>query len=618
MEALNVIKNGLSHDSVPVRLNTISHIAMVAKVLEAEVVQTHLFPIIDGHVFGGKAEEFDLGTERLGGFKKDVSDEDVAALAGNLDGEFMMNAGGLEFCEKQLEFLARTCCAEETVIRTNATKSLISCINLMAPEESHQFILPIFHRLQEDVTFPNRVSAAQISPVLYKNIEDPEIRVEILEIYKKLIRDPMPMVRTEAFKQLSEFIKLSDSKFYNTHCCLFLHHLINEPSSPGEAKLLLVQIALTILEEFPQKENRADIIFQRTWCWLEQAGKSPAWRTRSEFLKHLPRICAGYDAINLRNVCTENIYPIILDLLADSETKVRELALEKFVEVIDYLDVEEPNTLLQTIAALAIDDALEVKEKCASKVIEIFTRCNLDTKKLIEILNEFKNDSKADQQNPNSSVLMNLCENFGTLVNNADNEYLPAIHDFVNDIYWEQDQKWRIQHAIVMNVAQISERYTQQEFDSSPFKGIFFGAFTEKAYQVREEACKQLPQLCVSFDPSYVFETLFSPITELFTKSKSKYQHRVVAFHALRAFAENDLKLEIFDNYFASMLDAGLEDPVSNVKIIVCRACYSASDVINESAARETVIQKLDNLKDDPDQDCRYYAYEALQKLNQI
>jgi len=618
MEALNVIKNGLNHGSVPVRLNTISHIAMVAKVLEASAVQDHLFPIINHHVFPGKSEEFDE-TDRLGGFKKDVSDEDVAALAKRLDGEFMMNAGGLEYCEKQLKFLERTCFAEETVIRKNSTLSLISCIEHMASGQSQQYILPIFHTLFEHETFPNRVSAAQISPVLYKNIEDPDIRVEILEIYKKLIRDPMPMVRTEAFKQLSEFIKLSDSTFYSSHCGLFLHHLTNEPSSPGEAKLLLVTVALTILEDHAQKEPRTDIVFQRSWPWLEKAGNSPAWRTRLEFLKFLPRICAGYDAINLRNVCTENIYPIIVELLGDSEVKVRELALEKFVEVIEYLDIEDPSALLDRISSLAVDDAVEVKEKCASKVIEIFTRCNLDLGKLMEIIQEFKNEMNVDAQNPSSSVLMNLCEKLGTLVNNAEEKYLPDIHKFVEEIYWQEDQKWRIQHAIVMNIGQISTKYSESDFDASPFKRICCDAFEEKAYQVREEACEQLPQICQSYGADYVFETLFSQIREVFTKTKSKFQHRIVAFLALRAFAEkNVLTLEIFNNYFVPMLETGLEDPVSNVKIIVCRSCHSAASIINESSLRTMITTKLDNLKNDADPDCRYYSQEALEKINQI
>jgi len=250
-DPVEVLEESLKDDSnTAERLKTIGHLKVIAKVIGPEKTKNNLFPLLHRHCFKDDR------------FRRDVSEEDLTEIARCLDSEFLKIAQTEKIV---LDLLEKISAAEETVIRDCVGESLCDCLNSMSKASVKKVGLPLFKRLMDGV-FGQRIMAINIFSTLLPKLEK---KKEMLDLYKKLIRDEMPMVRSNAFRKLPELVEACDSKFYMSHCRLFLHHLSNEVS-PGLAKLSLVKIILTLIKTQSKQGVSPEEIQQRTWTWLEK------------------------------------------------------------------------------------------------------------------------------------------------------------------------------------------------------------------------------------------------------------------------------------------------------------------------------------------------------------
>eukprot|EP00494_Astrolonche_serrata_P006289 UN06306 len=297
-------------------------------------------------------------------------------------------------CDKVLlGLLEKLSSAEETVIRTNTAESISSCFKIMDKDSIIKLGLPLFGRMKKG-GFGQRITCINIFPDLLKQTEK-DIRKEMLDTYKKFIRDDMPMVRTQAYRRLPDLVEVCDKSFYTTYCRLFLHHLVNEVS-PGQAKHALVNIVLAILRKMKEAKSPVEDIQQCTWTWLSKVGKNDAWRMRNIFAENLVTICELYDSIGLSKLNSTGVLPICLELLSDTEPQVRELALRKFSIAVKYMEIaqEHKETLQEKLCALAYDETHQaVREVVAANIVDLFHKAELDMNKLLEILKAFKDES---------------------------------------------------------------------------------------------------------------------------------------------------------------------------------------------------------------------------------
>jgi len=575
MDPIEVIEQDLQSSETHVRVKCISHFPLVAKVIGPEDTQKRLLPLIFNHCFKKKPSAL----------THDVEEEDIKEIAAVFDKEFLLNAGGEEHCEKQLEFLEKAAGAEETVVRQAAAKSLSSCISVISPEKNSKTCIQIFKRLSGSEKWANRITSASIAPSLYEHIKNPEFRSEIMDVFKLLIRDEMPLVRAQAFKDLPSLIAVCDESFYSSHCRLFLHHLTNEVS-PHHANLEIVNIAITLLREHNKKNVSTDQILSRTWQWFEKAGESDSWRLRNAFIRKVPEICELYEKAELRQVNSDNILPVCLKILNDPEPQVREIALGKFVKAAPFMDcLPYRDSLLEKINGLSEDMHQAVKENCSLHVIDFFVECKLtdDLNKLVTIINNL------DTGGNSPTVITNLCRNLGKLfevVENTANK--PHIEKCV--MKWFENRTWRIRHALISSLGMISKSYTADDF---PFLDIIRSAFTDSACQVRVEACNQLPAIYENLGENCVQELI--NVCQSHT-SALNYHHRLIVCHVIDAFAK--ISATIFDDQFQAMCVERLQDQIVNVKIAACISIQNSVEKWAGNPGVAAIEEQLEKMKE--------------------
>jgi len=583
MDPIDVIGQDLLSSETHVRIKCISHFPLVAKVIGPQDTQKRLLPLIFKHCFPESKA-----------LTHDVQEEDIKEIALVLNKEFLINAGGEEYCEKQFEFLEKASSAEETVVRKTAAESLSSCISALSPEKNSKIGITVFKRLCESNEWPNRITSATIAASLYEHLNNPEQRAQIVDSFKLLIRDEMPLVRAQAFKDLPSLIAVCDESFYSSHCRLFLHHLTNEVS-PSQANLEIINIAISLLREHSKRNVSSEQLLARTWPWFEKAGESDSWRLRNAFIRKVPEICELYDKMELRQVNSENILPVCLKILVDPEPQVREIALEKFVKAAPFMDCSPyKESLLEKITALSEDMNQTVKENCSSHVIDFFVECKLtdDLGKLISIINNL--DTGGNPQFP--TVITNLCSKLGKLfevVEGTDNK--SHVEDCVKK--WFEHRTWRIRHALVSSLGIISKSYAKAE--TFPFLDIIKNAFTDSACQVRVEACKQLPDIFQNLGKNAAQELI--DVCQSHT-SALNYHHRLIICHVIDAFSEKSTTE--FDSQFQTMCIERLQDAIVNVKIA---ACISIQKSVGKWAGSsqlsdvEAQLEKMKTCDEDPD-----------------
>lgn len=488
-------------------------------------------------------------------------------------------------------------------MREAAAKSFCECINLMSSEFAHAKILPIFGRLCDSDSFPTKVCAAIVAPSLFSKLSDDVSKNEMLDRFKKLVRDSSRLVQMQAFKELPALVENSEFKFRDHH--LYIMKLLDAEIVQNRSKLVLVKVALTMLKKYP--ENFDDDI---ALPWFEMAGKSLSWRMRVEFINTLPEICQTYADLDRKNVCSQNLYPLCISTLTDSEPQVREVALKKLPESIKFFKVDD--TLLEALKTLSEDENQSVKEMFAKTVIRTFAiaQPQMEVAALMEIVgNIVKTET-------DGCVIMNLCECFGDLVGLTMN--IPKYHDSLQSfVPWFQHNKWRIRWALVSNMAQLCSHYTHTEFDKSSYKSMFLKAFTDPAFEVRDEACRQLPEIAKNMDEDYVFDTLILPVLQQ-NRTAQNYHFRLMTFTLITAFAESDFAAEKFGEYFGECLIEGLRDAVVNCRIKAYQCVHYASSKLKNGGAAsrvDTVTNLCESALEDDDPDVAYFAKVALAEL---
>jgi len=626
MDPLSRIRSDLSNDDISVRIKCITHLPLVAKFLAGAQVPNKLIPLLERHCFrdssfGPVTSPIENNQNGSLPFKALANDEDISQLALHLNGLFYENAGGFAYCSKQLAFLEKCASHEETLVREAATQSLVEIIKIMKGQEVHDKVWPIFCRMATSTWFPNKCSLAFIAPSVFGKIEDPGLREKILEEYKKTIRNNMHLVRLQAYKQLCNLIEIAPPKFYDTHFRAFLHHVSHESNFAGKTsintrtdKFNLVKVALTMLESYSARAMSDSEVVDATWKWLEAAGTHESWRLRTEFIKCAPRICEMYSKLNTTgDHNTESVYPICLSILVDSEPQVREVAIGKFTECLPYFQVEDKKELLQKLTSLSKDDTQQVKEKFAKNVIKIFRAAQLNVKDLMDIIYSMKNEASANT----NVIAMNFCSNLGDLVammQNSDEDN-STLYELVEE--WFRDLRWRIRWAIITSMGEVCKHYSLAEFEKSPFKVIMVKAFDDVAFEVREEACRQVPFLVSPFGQKFVFDTLLAPTRTHFETSKN-YHLRLSLFQIIRSLA-TVLDAPSFNNNisnFPKLLLEGLSDPVVNVRIVVCETVLASANLLEDSQTVREIKNKLTDLQGDSDLDCSYFSSLALQELS--
>lgn len=142
---MDLLKEEMQSNQMSVRINAIHRVSLVATVIGDAGVKNELLPYLDKLV--------------------DTEDDEILfSISNQLGSLFPTYTKHFEPMVKTLEKLA---VFEETVVRDQSVRSMISIAENLSPEQNAASVIPCVLRLASGNWFTNRVSAIHIMASLY-------------------------------------------------------------------------------------------------------------------------------------------------------------------------------------------------------------------------------------------------------------------------------------------------------------------------------------------------------------------------------------------------------------------------------------------------------------------
>jgi len=638
IDPLNILKEDLADDSVEIQLEAIKALSTVAMAMGPERVCGELFKALESYCFpveiqAAMSPEAYSNTDALA-----AKEEVLAAIAEHLTPDFIEYCGGSSKAAKaMLPLLHKLCMVEETVIRNNAVEALSNIIRKLEAADVQKHALPILEALSGDEWFTSKCSASGLSAPLYRMLASPDSRKKVLDIHQKLCTDDMPMVKSDAYKNLVPLLDSLDDVSLATD---FVSPLLESLSKEliESMRQSIVDIVAKLAERahsltYPdakaddgdEKSSAADKDSEviagagdgakitggirgdaqtLTMHFLQFAVDDDSWRVR----KYCAQKIATVAYYIKPSVVSSDVRQLYVKLLTDTEPQVRKAAISSLEKVLACSEGETFATALAgktgPISSLVSDSVAEVRESLAENIAYLGE--HLSATAISEV---FLPSLKKLASDDSPLARLNLCSKLSIIckilgIDKFSSDILPLLKEVTID------QRWRVRNSVVQNLADIGVQMGSSKFAESRLKDILVQSLKDPAATVRDTACEQVRKLHKEFGHEWMTANFFEQMVSIY-KDSGNYLHRMVPLKAIKLMAPELTGAQIRTD-FATLLLQALKDPISNVRFTACRVLIVVLPKVDSTISEKftTLLKTL--ASSDEDEDVVYFAQEAL------
>lgn len=245
-----------------------------------------------------------------------MDDEDeVLQILAEVLGNFVEHVGGQGYCRVLLPLLENLCQITDEQVRERTILSM----RKMIPKNEDYFV-SMLKRFNISEYYTCRIVAIELIPSIYGNIST-ITQIEILNIFKNLIRDPLSMVRKTSAKVLANFVKVLNSGQEKDMIEIFQVLLKDEEDF---VRLFLVDALIHIANVLPMNKYK-DIING----FFQFLANDPSWRIRYTLCDRIKEIGLVLGRENTKNY----VLPLYIKCLQEGEPEVI-LLIIKFILII--------------------------------------------------------------------------------------------------------------------------------------------------------------------------------------------------------------------------------------------------------------------------------------------
>ena len=653
-----VLLEELKHDDIQLRINATRRISTIADALGPERTRGELLPFI---------------TETI-----DDEDEVLLTLAEEL-GDFIKEVGGSAHAPVLVQPLETLATVEETIVRDKAVESLCrlsSDVAALSEQDAHtlhvEYMYPLLQRLAAGDWFTSRISATTLLPDIYRRIlsDDPELRADIMSLYKTLARDETPMVRRAAASQIGKFataVHAISPEAVRELAAVFGDLVADEQDS---VRLLIVEnsaVFARLLELKPNPEsgdalmtaesngdrssgtddeNKPSEDQQQDSTPNDQSTNPPtengpmsapmgpdrildvvrgfatdkSWRVRYMVADHLSDLCSALGADATRSA----LLPSYIALLKDNEPEVRTAAAFKVTDMIKRL-VELPAKagsnsgldhalyeILPIVEQLVTDSSQHVRAALASNIMGLapVLGTNVTISHLVEVVLALLKDEYPEVR---LNVIARLDKvSFIMSIEKLNSELLPAIVDLA------EDKNWRVRLAIIEHIPLLARQLGKEFFeDNSKLGELCISWLGDCVYSVREAAISNLKALAEVFGLEWAKEHIVPQVLNMYDSS-ANYLLRMTSLHAIGILSAVVGAEIVEESFLPIVTDRASRDPVPNVRFCSAKTLKLVIPHVRKDVQESKIRPCLMALvgESEKDKDVTYFAQQALLELS--
>ena len=576
VDALELFKSEIRSLDLPVRLECIAHMDVIAYAMGAKEAETTLIPLI---------------TECVKGVFCPDDDEMLLAFAKNLPRmlPFLPEESGPASLVPILELLASQ---DETVIRDAAVASLgqIALINASVCSES---CFPALLRLFKAEWFSSKLAACGFAPYVYK-LASEESRAQIRALFLACANDETPMVKRAAAVNLSRMIDVVEKSFVIKEFLPVFKQLARDDTQDA-VRSSCVAASLSLCKLFSEQEAQ-----EHVRDTVASLATDKSWRVRLAVVKVYGNLCA---CMGKESTISHLVEPLV-GLMKDQEPDVRKAAIVAFQSVASLLSPSLVASYFVPLFAIVSKDPVQQVRSALSECIAPLARSlgkEFTLTHLLPLLLESVKDDFCTIRYNATSAIATVCE--VVKENEAVVAQLVALLHTLS-----QDANWRTRLAVLEQIPPLCNLLGKETYETK-LESLFLSFFGDSVAAVRDALSVEIGKLVVMLGEEWTVNHFVAKVLTLYSDTNA-YSSRVAILQTLPRMASVMTKDEDIARLLLPIVNQACKDAVPNVRFI---ACSVAEKLVNHKAdMRDTIKANVEPLLSDPDVDVRFFAIKAL------
>jgi len=297
---------------------------------------------------------------------------------------------------------------------------------------------------------------------------------------------------------------------------------------------------------------------------------------------------------------TTNLFPLLLQLVHDSEPDVRQAVLPQLVE---FLDVVGTNVFLAGFLPVAehlVDDPVPlVRKLLATLVVDVIAKVQGGSEAAHNLVVRLLADE-------DPMIRIRMLKKYHLLV-----AAVPALCIQLTDVLKAQftDSNWRVRAQMVTSIPAVIVNLGVPYFEEN-FLAEFLGMLRDSVDDVRVEAAKTLSKVVPLVGAEFTYDKIFSAVRSM---CKADFLLRLSMLASLEGIIKADwLCPENFQSECLALVVAATNDRVPNVRLKAAQVLSSACVIVGPDISRDHIRPVLNDLQGDADRDVAYFATEGM------
>jgi serine/threonine-protein phosphatase 2A regulatory subunit A len=542
----------------------------------------------------------------------DDLDQLLLAMAEKLE-KFFSLVGGADYCHLLIPLLEALCDIEEVSVRNVAAVSCCKIIRQLASSHKTQVnaFFELIKRLSNEESgevFYSRVSSCFTIVDLYPLLSDGD-KVILREIYGRLCKDEMPIVRSNAanyFIALSTII--NDSEIINNEFLNLLKALLVDESQ------IIQVIAIECLASYSillKKFNHSAVISSDFLTYIKTYCDDNSWRIRQALCKKFSLFSQSFAVTEINS----DVLPSLLHMVLDPEPEVRTLAIQEVFPFLEVTGSQQFVTEFSPIASQLVDDPMNtVRKLLAELCIQILGKIPPEavSQHISELIMKLINDE-------DSLVKLRIVKHIPTIAQESPS-LLTRLTDILKLLF--SHSNWRLRKALVEAMPSIV-KFMGNDYFTEHFLASSLALIKDGTEEVRQATSHAISQIAANIgEINWIYEKLFVPFYK--NTASEDYLIRSNMITALHGFLllENISYHPKFQTEIINIFIALTSDKVPNVRLkaaqIIFNILLTLSNNPNNvhlslnSTLKDQIESALKELQNDKDKDVRHYASHLI------
>lgn len=532
--------------------------------------------------------------------KMEDLDQVLLVMAEKLE-KFLPLVGGPEHAHALIPLFEPLCDIEEVTVRDAAANSCAKILKQLGPQHKNQIIsyFEFFKRLSNEESgevFYSRVSSCRMVTELYVLLNDADKAI-LREIYGRLCRDELPIVRRGGALVFQNFSKLVDTELLTNEFLTLLKTFLADESQT--VQVIGVE-NLASYSALLKKGNATSILTADILPMVKSYADDHSWRIRQALVKGFGQFASVFLAAEV----STDVLPSLGHLALDPEPDVRTLAVQEFVPFLDVVGSVQFISEFAPVAQQLVEDPVNQVRKLLSELcVDILGKVEPEivSAHLSDLIIKFMNDE-------DPLVRLRIIKKLDIIAKEAESlctrltENLKSMFNHSN---------WRLRKGLVEAMPSVVQHMGQDYFVDH-FLNHSLLLVKDGVEEVRIAACEALAKIASITEIAWVYDRIFPTFKSL---ANEDYLTRLTMMTALERFLALEQVQDRFQSECVAQIVAMSTDKVPNVRLRAAQALHFALRAANETnhlgLLKEQMLSALNDLQNDKDKDVRYFATHA-------